>query len=232
MTPPRSFYVGIAVLTFSVGLLSVWFAPGNYELDKPSIPVADEPVKVDEKTPGPEPFELPEDNCGDDLSDDIPLEPIIRKWLRNEEIKDTVYCSKTAIEASGYNGTNVLPQLVDINDDGIDELAVRYGCSGTGNCSMKIFQRLGTSYRLIFDDRHSVSYFEKVGERHSGFRDIQTRSHDSCCDGEQVTYRFAGKAFKPISCASYSVWDENIRGNITDVPRIEKQECSEVLDLR
>ncbi|HMT06445.1 MAG TPA: hypothetical protein PKA82_00470 [Pyrinomonadaceae bacterium] len=230
MIPRRSFYVLIAVLTFTIGLLCVRLAADDSEQIHRELPVADEPVKVAEKASDPEPFNLPEDNCGDDLSDDIPLRPIIRKWIRKEKIKDTIYCSKTAIEASGYNGTNVLPQLIDINDDGIDELAVRYGCSGTGNCSMKIFQRFGKSYRQVFADQQSVNYFEKVGERHDGFRDIQTRSHGSCCDGDQVTYRFTGKAYKPISCASYSYWDENVRGNIIDVPRIKKQKCSEVLD--
>lgn len=232
MIPHRYLYIVIAVLTFAVGLLGVWVASGETDQIYRESPVADESVEVAEKSPTPTLFKLPEDNCGDDLSDYIPLKPIIRKWLRNEEIKDTIYCSKNAVEASGYNGTNVLPQLIDINDDGIDELAVRYGCSGTGNCSMKIFQRLGTSYRQVFADQQSVNYFEKVGERHNGFRDIQTRSHGSCCDGDQVTYRFTGKAYKPISCASYSYWDEKVRGNTTDVPTIKRQKCSEVLEHR
>jgi hypothetical protein len=187
-------------------------------------------------TPSPEarvssPLSLSEDNCGEwDGDEDIPLRTLVRKWLRGEQIKDVPYCSKTAIEATGYNVSNVHPELIDLNDDGVDELAIRYFCSPTGNCSMKIYQRIGRFSREIFADRQMVNYFEKVGGFHAGFSDFQTRSHGSCCDGDQVVYRFNGKTYEPVSCAEYSYWDGPNPGQVNEKAVITKRRCSQVLD--
>lgn len=197
-------------------------APGNadphLEAQAPSI--------VTTQTPE---VKLPESSCGPWI-DEVSLEPILRRWLRGEEIRSVAYCSQTAVEAKGFNPSNVIPQVVDLNEDGIDELALRYSCSPTGNCSMKIYQRVGSSYRQIFADRQMVQYFDKVGAKHSGFRDIRTRLHGSCCDGDQVVYRFNGKKYAPISCSSYSYINPQDRSSPLDRPIVRNQSCRQALD--
>ena len=229
MPQHRLLYLPFAFLSFLVGLTAVQLArvdaPGN---QPERLVVVDTYIPPIEQTPSTS-YEFPKDNCGD-WTDNVPLRPIIGKWLRNEKIKDVAYCSKTAIEATAFNPSNVLPELIDLNDDGIDELALRYLCSPTGNCSMNVYQRIGKSYRQIFADRQMVNYFDKLGRKHAGFRDLQTRSHGSCCDGDQVTYQFNGRAYKPISCAEYSYWNQESSGEIEKKPVIIPHSCKKVLD--
>lgn len=219
----------IALLTFGFGIISVRVA----YLEAPKAN-GEQPTPVETPTqaaPASIFADLPPDNCGEwNVDEDIPLRPLIRKWLRGEQINDVPYCSKTAIEAARYNMSNVHPKLVDLNNDGVDELAIRYLCSPTGNCSMKIYKRAGKSSREIFSDRQMVQYFDKVGGFHAGFSDLQTRSHGSCCDGDQVIYRFNGKNYTPISCAEYSYWDGPNPGQVNEEPVITKRRCSQVLD--
>lgn len=181
---PRVYLYSLtACLSFILGIASTTLV----KIDAPAQ--NEEPVAIS-ISHSPEEFtpELPADTfeeCGPQ-ADDVDLGPIIRKWLRKEEVVDVRYCE------------NVRPQLVDLNEDGIDELAIRYGCSPTGNCSMDVYERKGRSYRQIFADRQMVSYFDKVGDKHRGFRDLQTRSHGSCCDGDQVVYGSMVRGIEPF----------------------------------
>lgn len=225
--------ITITLASFLAGVLAVQIttvSPVNTVAEFEPIALVD-PSGTPAQPPANLPFVLPQDNCGP-WSDELFLKPIISRWLRNDEIKEVPYCSSTAIEARAYNSTNVLPKLIDVNDDGIDELAVRYGCSPTGNCSMNIYQRVGRSYRRIFADRQSVKYFDKLSTKQAGFRDIQTRSHGSCCDGDQVHYRFTGKTYQPVSCAAYSYWDPTNSGEKEEKPTVTASPCSEALDPR
>lgn len=225
----RLLFLSVALISFLVGLAAVQLARVEApEIHLEPLPVIETPSPPVEQTLST-PYEFPQDNCGG-WTENVPLRPIIGKWLRNEKIKDVAYCSKTAIEATGFNPSNVLPELIDLNDDGVNELAIRYLCSPTGNCSMNIYQRMGKSYRQVFSDRQMVNYFDKLGGKHAGFRDLQTRSHGSCCDGDQVTYRFNGRAYKPISCAAYSYWNQETSGEIEKKPVIIPHSCKKVLD--
>lgn len=229
MPQHRLLYLPFALLSFLVGLVAVQLARVDAPENQPEpLAVVQIPSPSVEQTPS-KPYEFPKDNCGG-WTENVPLRPIIGKWLRNEKIMDVPYCSKSAIEATAFNPTNVLPELIDLNDDGTDELAIRYLCSPTGNCSMNIYQRFGKSYRQIFADRQMVQYFDKLGKKHAGFRDLQMRSHGSCCDGDQVTYRFNGNAYKPISCAEYSYWNQENSGAIEKKPVITPHLCKKALD--
>ena len=224
-------FLSIAVLSFLVGLAGVQVAiVGERRAQPESLAVFETPNPPTEQPPTM-PFKFPEDNCDPWTDDSVPLQPLIRKWLRNEKIEEVPHCSKTAIEATAYNYSNVMPKFIDLDEDGIDEMAVRYMCSGTGNCSMNIYKRTGKSYRQIFADRQMVSHFEKRGGVHASFRDLQTRSRDSCCDGSQVLYRFDGKVYKAISCADYSYWDQIHSGETKEEPLITKRSCRKALDL-
>ena len=229
MLIPRFLPLVVAFIAFSIGVVSV--QQSNIKKAMEDI----EPTSIEPPSPLVPPpsysVDMPADNCSEwDGDEDIPLRPLIQKWLRGEPINDVPYCSKTAIEATSYNFSNVHPQLIDLNDDGVDELAIRYLCSPTGNCSMKIYQRVEKSSREIFSDRQAVSYFEKIDGSHSGFSDLQTRSHGSCCDGGQVLYRFNGRAYKPVSCAEYSYWDGPNTGQVNENPIITKRRCSQGLN--
>jgi hypothetical protein len=203
MSQRRLLYLSYALLSFLVGLAAVQLVSveAPEKQTEPLVVIAR--FGSARESTAAAAFEPPDDNCGP-WSDDVPLRPIISKWLRNEKIKHVPHCSSTLIEATAFNPSNVHPELIDLNDDGIDELVVRYLCSPTGNCAMNIYQRSGKSYRQIFAERQMVNHFTNLDLKHAGFRNLQTRSHGSCCDGGQVTYRFNGKAYKPVACAEYS----------------------------
>src|SRR6266404_6568153 len=123
MPQRRLLYLSFALLSFLVGLAAVQLARVAIPENQPEpLAVVETPSPSVEQMPST-PYEFPKDNCGG-WTENIPLRPIIGKWLRNEKIKDVPYCSKTAIEATAFNPTNVLPELIDLNDDGIDELAI------------------------------------------------------------------------------------------------------------
>lgn len=170
-------------------------------------------------------------NCGD-LSDEPNLKPVIAAWLRGRLFDDEVYCPEILEKAEGPAlGNWIRPSLVDVNDDGVMELAVKYGCSPTGNCELRIFERRGAKgHRQIFRSRSGVQIFEKVGKARFGYSDLMTRDHGSCCDGEQVVYRFDGRKYRPISCAHYSYWESILAEEAVDEPRIKARACSQVLD--
>jgi hypothetical protein len=219
----------VAFVSFLVGLIAVPISYFSFQTDNVELEAESQSSGSPPSEAVPTELKAAEDNCGP-WTDAVVLKPIINRWLRNEEIKEVPYCSGTATEATAYNSSNVLPKLIDVNDDGIDELAVRYGCSPTGNCSMNIYQRVRRSYRLIFADRQAVSYFEKLSTNYGGFSDLQTRSHGSCCDGDQVHYRFNGKTYQPVSCAAYSYWDPTDVGEKIAKPAIKQRPCKEALD--
>jgi len=169
------------------------------------------------------------DNCGI-WSDDVPLKPILLKWLRGEKLENVPYCSKTAIKATAFNSSNVTPQLIDLNGDGENEIALRYLCSPTGNCAMNIYKRSGKFYKLIFRDRKSVQWFEKRHPSHNGFADLRTYMHGSCCDGDFVVYRFNAREYQPIACGDYSYRDKNRPGETVKKRMITHRPCKQVLD--
>lgn len=144
------------------------------------------------------------------------LKMLVATWLSGSDVENVAYCLR--------------PSFVDLDEDGRNELAVKYFCSGTGNCSMKIYKQDGDTAREIFSDRQAVSYYDKVGGSNKGYRDLQTRSHGSCCDGDQVVYRYNGRRYQPLSCAEYSYWYLMQAGQKEGPAIITKRSCQKVLD--
>ncbi len=131
-----TFYILVAVVTFS----SIFF------IDTEKQTVAEnrlEVVQADILKPKSvltnSKIELNEENC-EEWSDEVDYQPIIKKWLNGEKLKNVPYCSKEAKEAKTYSGSNITPTLIDLNKDGKEELALQSDCSPTGNCNMEIFE--------------------------------------------------------------------------------------------
>jgi len=169
------------------------------------------------------------DKCQSEWDGNIPLQPILRRWLRGAE-NDVPYCSRTGAKATGFSYSNVTPHLEDLNGDGKDELALRYMCSPTGNCSMRIYRRNGKFYKLIFADRQSVQWFVKQKKRNKNFSNLRTHMHGSCCDGSFVDYRFNGRRYRPVACGNYSYWKNDGSGGTTEEPVITRKSCKQALD--
>lgn len=205
------------LLSFLIGVSIVRVAVSDEPLTRVQAPLVNDTSSAHSEETPTKHNEITSKIC-DQKNHDILLPLMVQQWLSGGDIDEVAFCLN--------------PELIDLNEDGIDELAVSYLCSATGNCSLTIYQRTGEAYKEIFSDRQMVSYFDKRGEKHAGFRDLQTRSHGSCCDGDQVVYRFNGRVYQPISCSEYSYWHLTQTGQKEGDPVITKRSCHETLDPR
>ncbi|MGI8668485.1 MAG: hypothetical protein ACR2J3_01410, partial [Aridibacter sp.] len=204
-----TFYILVAVVTFS----SIFF------IDTEKQTVAEnrlEVVQADILKPKSvltnSKIELNEENC-EEWSDEVDYQPIIKKWLNGEKLKNVPYCSKEAKEAKTYSGSNRTPTLIDWNKDGKEELALQSYCSPTGNCNMEIFEKKGESYRKIFIATHGIQVFKLNDTSNKEFYDISAYMHGSANSGDLVVYRFDGNKYKPLKCFNY-IYEEIENGNI------------------
>lgn len=217
----------IFLLTFVAGFLITNIATSK-DPTQTVLPMGPSEPQQHEVPDHNEPYVSPKDNCGE-WTYDADDRPIIRKWLNGTKLKRVPYCSKSVIEATGFNPSNVLPTEFDVNDDKLNELALQSFCSATGNCGLSIYERVGNRVRRIFTEDHSVQMFGIQGKKHFGYFDIWTRMHGSWKAGDRVVYRFNGRQYKPIDCSVYE-YELNDNGNAASAPTLESVPCSNMLD--
>ena len=227
-----TFHILIAVLTFGVGS----FIVSNFLINKDKRVVIEhtqeiiqEKVQKTEYAMTNSKIETNKSNC-DEWSDEVDYQPIIKKWLNGEKLKNVPYCSKNAKEAESYNSSNVTPMLIDLNKDGKEELALKSNCSPTGNCNMEIFEKKGKSYRKFFTDVHGVQVFELSDFSNKGFYDISAKMHSSANSDDLVIYRFNGNVYKPSKCFNYiyeEIKSEYDEVKFKDEPTITPTKCWE-----
>jgi hypothetical protein len=228
-----SFYITVALLTFGIGSFIAfqffWHtekqpAVQSIEEFKPEISI---PTRI--HLPQIRDVVLNEiDEC-EEYSDEVIYQPIIKKWLRGETLKNVPYCSKNGKEAKGFNGLNVTPSLVDLNKDGKSELVLESGCSPTGNCNMEIFERTEKGNREIFSAVHGVQVFGLNKSSNKGYYDIWARMHGSWNSGDMIVYRFNGKNYKPLKCFEYLYEEDEDKNGETkakDKPTLTPIKCS------
>lgn len=202
-----SFYITVALLTFGIGSFTAFKLFSHTE--KQSLVQSTNEVRPEISIPAK--ISLPQtgnvvlnevDGCNDWNGETI-YQPIIRKWLRGEALKNVPYCSRNGKEAKIYNALNVTPTLIDLNNDGKSELALQSGCSPTGNCSVEIYERTAKGNREIFSAVHGVQVFGLNKSSNKGYYDIWTTARGSWNSGDLVVYRFDGKNYKPQKCFEY-----------------------------
>jgi hypothetical protein len=185
-------------------------------------------VNFRNRTDPPRRKSLDVDKCGL-WSDEVDLRLLINKWLRGENLKNVPYDSKTGKIAKCFNPSNIMPTLIDVNNDRRKELALESNCSATGNCDMEIFERSGKHFRKIFQDVHGVQVFGLNETSNRGYYDLWTTMHGSADSGDMVVYRFNGKNYKPIRCFEY-LYEKRNDGNgnpvISHKPTLTPFSCS------
>lgn len=216
----------VSLITFSVSSFLV-VQLGKSHSDQLPLPVEEQFAQdTTDRIPPPEiQYSFPESNCGAFDDDGPDFRPIIRSWLRGDRLENTPFCSNTLEKAVGWDpNKNVVPTYIDLNDDGKAELAVEWGCSATGNCTMEIFESSGRSYRQVFTDAHLTQTFGLRNEKRLGYHDIWTRTHGSYNSGDMVWYRFNGRQYRPFACFYYEYKDET-----AEEPDLESIPCSKKL---
>jgi len=155
--------------------------------------------------------------------------PVIEKWLRGDKIPRDVELPRTDIYAanSERNGTTT---LLDVNRDGVKELALQTGCATVGNCTLLVFQKTKESYRVILV-ANLVQQLKTTSSTSKGYLNIETRSHGSAISGGLEIYKFDGAVYKIADCFNYEYKmigiDKKGQGIVNAVPTLTPTACKD-----
>lgn len=226
-----SFYILIALLTFGISSLIVFkfFISKEKQIAVQNTQESQPEVIIQVQDSLPQTDSVNEDECGD-WSEEVDYQPIIKKWLRGENLKNVSYCSKTGKEAKDYYPSNIIPTLIDLNKDGKKELALQGLCSGTGNCAMEIFEKTNKGYKEIFSSVHDVQVFNLKRSSNKGYFDITATMHGSWNSGDGVIYKYNGRKYKSYKCFLYEYEeykDKNGKTRAKGVPTINYEKCQD-----
>jgi len=151
------------------------------------------------------------------------LKPTIGKWLRGERIKsERQEISDEFIKlAIGRNeireterifwqetGLEFTPYLIDVNGDGVNELAVRNYCAPVGNCQFWLFKKTGKKgnlgYEILLKASNDVQMFKLRKSITNGYFDLETKSHGDAWSGGMDIYKFDKTEYKLSECYDYN----------------------------
>lgn len=123
---------------------------------------------------------------------------------------------------------------VDLNQDGKMEILVRGQapplCGGTGNCRFWVFEKNGSSYRMLLaasDDADRSEMGQQIRrQRTNGYSDLLLKGHFSAAETSFSKFKFNGRKYVESDC-SYEVPDyENFQG-IDQPPKWRFISCKE-----
>ncbi len=127
--------------------------------------------------------------------------PVIEKWLKGERLPQHVELERND-EFVSVSERGARVELLDVNGDGIKELAMQTGCATVGNCVFFVFQKSSDGYRQIIS-ADMVQRFKLKKTKSNAYFDIETSSHGSSTTGDISIYKYDGKEYKIAECAAY-----------------------------
>lgn len=218
-------YIAVALLAFGIGLVIVfdfYSKPGEQLVA--SQPVETSKPEIQEQVFNVEP-EIPQDeqiNEEEKAAFDV-LKPTITKWLRGEDIKSERQEISVELikEVTGKNeigeyermywqesGFEFTPYLIDVNGDGVNELAIKNYCAPVGNCQFWLFKKKGQKgnlgYDILLKAPNDVQVFNLKKSKTNKYFDLQTTSHGDAWSGVMNIYKFDGKEYILNSCFDYN----------------------------
>ncbi len=120
-----------------------------------------------------------------------------------------------------------LVNFVDLNADGVPEVIAKGSgdaCSPTGNCSIYVLQKSGTTYRVILEKGAGKTVTVQK-TRTNGYRDIVIGMHGSATEQGLFVYQFGDGRYRRTHCynASFTYRDEN--GEIHELEKARITPC-------
>jgi hypothetical protein len=235
------FYFAAAMAAFGFSLLIVF----SLFIQKRELPV------IVQQLPENKP-EIREQNLPKVESSPVPdfeetnafevLKPTIRKWLKGKKIKSvfTEVSDESIKEITGKNKSELdgidltwfsylrfEPTLLDANNDGKKELAIRNNCAPVGNCEFIFLEKKGNGYNILLDLKSgSVQTFKLQKNKTNGYFDLETKDHGDAWSGGINIYKFDGKKYKVAECFDYN-YSTFKDGKIYELnkPKITRREC-------
>jgi hypothetical protein len=213
------FYFAFALLTFWIGsFIAIDFSNNATQEVVNIVPMkTDHDEIVFGNSPDEELLQLKMDS----------FKPIIGKWLRGEKINQYVELERNDDASIGEYSAGV--NLIDVNGDRIEELAIQTGCAIVGNCEFWLFQKDADTFRKILEADMVQSYRLKKSKT-NGYFDLETKSHGSATSGGIAIYKFNGHEYKIEKC----FWSEyeligikNGKGITKEKPTLTSMPCQD-----
>ncbi|MDI1240743.1 MAG: hypothetical protein PSX80_02335 [bacterium] len=160
------------------------------------------------------------------------VQPLIRRWLAGENL-DGQFVDLDwgeGMEWAAYNQKQAKVALLDVDDDGRQELGFQTACAPVGNCLFHIYRREGNGFAQI-GSASMVQTFKLRKTKTNGLFDLETRAHDSAISGGIAVYKFDGKEYVISECFGYEYkvtgeTDRNGQSIVADKPTLTKADCT------
>ena len=190
------------------------------DVTKSDVPV---PAATGNEPPSDEQIEMWEEKS---------FQPLIRRWLAGENLDgqfvDLDWGEGT--EWAAYNQKQAKVALLDVDDDGRQELGFQTACAPVGNCLFHLYRREGNGFTQI-GSVSMVQTFKLRKTKTNGLFDLETRAHGSANSGGIAVYRFDGKEYAISECFGYEYkmtgkTDRYGQSIVADKPTLTKADCS------
>ncbi len=155
------------------------------------------------------------------------VEAEVRPFMEDQEIESERELHKLVLS------TRV--ELIDLNGDGVPEVflqpyGIKEGCSGTGNCTLRVFEKTLTGYKKLLDKREKdgIGGIELVTvevSRTNGYLDLTLASHDSTAVKDLEVVRFDKTKYVRSACYVADWEDHNHLGEALKKPVIFRTKC-------
>ena len=196
-----AFYLSIALLTFGIGVFAtIEFNKQSFEKD--SIKPQTKETKIERTQSFVEEAkeETPKQKVKFQCKDKI----LLSVWNFLLEQNDFGNLANSVADEGISNCSEIfqINEFIDLNNDGVKEVIVRgknsLVNSTTGNYGTWICQKVGHSYKVIFEESAEECKVKKSVT--NGYRDIFIRGHASCCSSYLSTYKFHDGKYEESKC--------------------------------
>jgi len=232
-----AFYLSVALLAFGIGSLVVF--KFYWRTEKPaeqteisrtneidtsltSTPVIEQDDSVSKY------FKPLEEICAKTKCiGDGTFKPLIKKWLKGENLKNEQTSLWTLKERQSMREEAALPSLVDLNSDAKNELILQSDCAAVGNCQFDVFIKKEKGYSNLLSTS-MVQVFEVLQTSTNGFKDLHLRTHDSAFESYHRLLKFNGRKYIQKKCwdESYERLDEKGNWHQLEKPTISITKCN------
>jgi hypothetical protein len=232
-----AFYLSVALLAFGIGSFVVF--KFYLKIEMPSVQVETSQInQLESRLTLSSAIEIDhsisklfrplEEICAETKCiGDGTLNPLIKKWLKNKNLKGEQISLWTLKERQSMSEKAASPSLVDLNSDGNKELILEFECAPVGNCQFIILSKKGKRYSNLLKTS-MVQVFDVLEASTNNFKDLHLRTHGSAFDSYHRLMKFNGKKYVQKKCweESYEKLDENGVWHQLENPIITSTKCS------
>ena len=141
------------------------------------------------------------------------FEPAITRWMKGKKLSTNLMRPPKEYRSDDDEYT---ASLVDVNQDGKDELMIKAYCSPIENCRFFIYEKQGKEYRQLFFSRTGIQTISFVETSINHYPKIRVRTKINEKSGFYSTYEFDKTYYDTTDCAKY-VFDKFGKDNATPV---------------